>query len=255
VPEWFWSAAHTFTDAVSAAKPVAEVVQSALTSIGIVLGAWWVLKKREHLPRASVTHRVQTAQLTDGKLLVHVETTLANVGQRLLQVQSCLTRLQQVRPLTPDMLELLDQAGNIAAPDQTEASWRVLGEHNHSYGRSVAEVEPGESQTFDYDFGVDSWVEVVEVYSYFGNVSKRRAFPNILKRREIGWNKTTLFDVREQEPKPMPSKPVNVRLQEQLPPKPSTDTITDVRQLPLKVATPAVEKAKTATPPQSKERK
>jgi hypothetical protein len=84
----YWGAAWIFVGSIDAAKPYVEVVQSALTSIGIVLGAWCVLRKREHFPAASVAHHVERVPLDDGKLLLHVQTTISNVGQRLITLQS-----------------------------------------------------------------------------------------------------------------------------------------------------------------------
>jgi hypothetical protein len=243
----FWGAAYWFGELMRAASPVAEVVQSIITSIAILIGAWWVIQQRERYPRATVTHAVQCIPLAEGKSLVHIETTLSNVGKVLIQLESCATHLLQVRPLDPDLARLLHSSGRLVEPNEREAKWQSLDAHAKAYQREDAEIEPGEFQTFEDDFTIDSSVEVVEVYSYFRNISKRRT---ILRRGrgEIGWNRTTLVNVSQDkgaltmsdESQRENTKAVTDYDKRQLTPKLPTPTQTPKPggQLPPKTITP-----------------
>jgi len=49
------------------------------------------------------------------------------------------------------------------------------------------ELEPGETEQIDFDFIIPP-LEVIEVYSHVNNEQKRK--------KEIGWNLTTVKDIR-----------------------------------------------------------
>ncbi len=219
-------------------QTVPATVQAILTAVAVLLGGWWVLRKREHFPAACLTHVIESARLTDEKRLVHVTAVLTNVGHRLVQVERCWTRIQQVRPLPPEISEQLRSRAKLVQPGEREAAWPTLDEHDSTHQKGEAEIEPGESEEWAYDFVVDLAVELVEVYTYVRNAAKRRSF-FVFKRGEIGWSKTTLFHLQGEESNPM-AKPISASLGEEGPVPGTSGTVTEVRQLPPKAATPAV---------------
>jgi hypothetical protein len=230
-------------------KPVADLVQVTLTCLGILVGSWWVLRKREQFPRATISLRIQRIALIEGKYLVRVETTVANVGQVMICLQNCQVRLQQIRPFDPSIL--INPDGTLVRCGR-EGAWPTIDELHCKFEEKEAEIEPGESQSFEHDFLVDSAVEAIQAYSYFQNIEK--------KGREIGWNSTTVsaFCKRGDEmPEQTESKPQTGTVERQLAPKPSTALVTPlvsptpvnpnvIVQLPPKPATPVIQPKKSS---------
>ena len=71
---------------------------------------------------------------------------------------------------------------------ESEIEWPLLGEVDLSGEEQKCEIEPGEKEEFDFDFVIGSEIESVVIYSYLKNRKKGR--------KQIGWNKTTIYDIR-----------------------------------------------------------
>lgn len=181
---------------LSRVKDVAEIVKSAFTVLGLVVGGVWTyllfVRKRERYPRAKITHSVTHYDLPGGDRLLHVVSSVTNVGGVLLSLVSGVTRVQQMLPAPDEFVRIVGEGDDPVRNGGTEYPWPSLGERRTHWEKSPRELEPGESEEIHYDFVIDSEATTVEVYSYFKNSAKRR--------REIGWNLTTLYDLKRAGP-------------------------------------------------------
>ena len=68
------------------------------------------------------------------------------------------------------------------------------------------EIEPGESDEICFDYLIDTGVEIINIYSYFSNFKKKSMFRifnrfhicrRVLKKRDIGWQITTIYNLKE----------------------------------------------------------
>lgn len=171
-------------------KDIAAGIESIVTAIGIIVGGYWsymlFVKQRQKYPRAVITHKIIHKSISDGKVLLNVCATISNIGGVLLSLDHIQTRVQQIRPLHPDILEKIQQ-GVPTEKDESEIHWPYLATRESNLNVNDYEVEPKEDDKFYYDFVLDSNVQTVEVYSYIRNVAKGG--------REIGWNLTTIYDL------------------------------------------------------------
>jgi hypothetical protein len=81
-------------------------------------------------------------------------------------------------------LEWVEGRLNIEGRRETEGDWPLVKEVKFTAG--IEEIEPGESDTLHIDFIVGEDLKTVQVYSHVSNAGKKT----------IGWNHTTLDDVR-----------------------------------------------------------
>lgn len=167
----------------SLAKTIAEVVKEVLTSVALVLGGYWFLWRRDPFPRASVSIAVEEILLDSDHRLLHVETTLTNVGKTLIEVRKARGWVQRMLPLEANLQAEL--RGEVLIRNENgEIPWpRASDMQDHSWGRGRCRIEPGESEIFRWEYVIDATIQVVLVYAYIENADTKR-------RREIGWSRT-----------------------------------------------------------------
>jgi len=206
-------------------KDIIDIVQSLVTILAICGGAFLYYQRRRRFPRTKITHQVADKLISPDRVLLRVVITVSNQGEVLLSLESGFVGVQQVSPCPQTLLDSIGKSGDIVKEGKHEAAWDTLAEREITFSRREREIEPGEEEEFNFDFLIDADVKTVIVYSYFKNESK--------KRREIGWNKTTLYDLStscEQSPEevdmsqdrpqtPPPQPPPPKREERQAPPR------------------------------------
>ena len=165
---------------------------STVTIIAIVVAGIWTyllfVRKRQRYPRADITHQVEHWPISDGKTLLRVVVNISNKGEILLSLVSGFTRVQQMMPWSPELLESIKLNKEFVKEGQAEVEWPLLRERNLAFEQGEREIEPGETDELAFDFIIESKVQVVVLYSYLKNRRKRKP--------EIGWNTTSIYDLR-----------------------------------------------------------
>jgi len=159
-------------------KDAASTLQSVATIVALLVGAWWVLRRRRTYPRANFKHIVSHVPLNDDTYLVRLTVTVENIGDVLLRLEESLVGIQQVIPV-PEHLRpaLLDK--------KPEIEWPFIDARRRNRGGS--EIESGESAAFDFELFVPRTIRFVVIYSYFRNITKPKA---------QGWNTSTLYELQ-----------------------------------------------------------
>jgi hypothetical protein len=170
-------------------------VQACATVIAIIVGGVWsymlFVQKRQRYPRANIEHRITHRSIPDNKLLLHVAVTVRNTGDVLLSLVSGQTRIQQILPLSLELLDPISKGRDPVKAGDREILWPLIKLRKQKWREQECEIEPGESDEFHYDFILDAEVQTIEVYSYFKNAKK--------PGREIGWGWTTIYDLGESD--------------------------------------------------------
>ena len=177
-------------------KSVLDVLDIPIKWVALAVGAVWTynlfVKKRSKYPKADLQLSARCWLLSEKSRLVRVTVVALNRGDVLLNLQSCRVWIQQVRPLAPQLAELLARTGGVAVIGQREAEWPLVAEKEVTLPQGSCEIEPGESQQLYFDLVLTSPLETAIVYAYAKNEAKRN--------REIGWDAQTVLDVNEHEP-------------------------------------------------------
>jgi hypothetical protein len=178
---------------VEAAQSILSLVQSALTSLAIVVGGVWgyflFWRRRQSYPRATLDFHWTTALLPGGKRLLHVGLQILNQSDVLLPLRYAELRVRQVVPIPNDLGTLLKKDLDPIPEGSTELPWPAIVGREWRQKPGAFELEPGESDSLHADFVVEDSVQVVELYAFVENPRKQRS--------GLGWTKTVLHTFAE----------------------------------------------------------
>lgn len=179
-----------------------SIAESIVKIAGYAAGGAWALfaflRRRERFPRASVKQRCTRLPLDAERVIVRIELTVTNVGETLLRIRSLTSWLQQISPLPS-----VGNGAFIPKPSSAnpEIEWPIYMDYFHFFGVGEREVEPAESETFQFDYIVPSSVEIVQAYSYITNPLKWFTRLRRMNRpKEIGWSCTDIFALQQSDP-------------------------------------------------------
>ena len=184
------------------AKDFASVLQSFGILIGIFIGGWWTyrlfVQNRQKYPRANLSHKISYVKLPNNKIYLQIKVIIANVGNVLICIESGFSRISQILPLAREFNNLNNS--------EREIEWPMLEKKEANEIKQNCEIEPGESDEICFDYLIDTGVEIINIYSYFSNFKKKSMFRifnrfhicrRVLKKRDIGWQITTIYNLKE----------------------------------------------------------
>jgi len=180
---------------LSQAERIANIVEALATVVALGLGGvwsyWLFVKRRQRHPHAAVEHRIAHRFIGEGKVLLHVDVRITNIGQVLMSPMQSVTRIQRVLPLPSHVAEAIRNGRDPVPEGETEVEWELLDEHKERFERGACEIEPGESQDVSHDFILDTGLQTVEVYSYVLTEEDRET--------GLAWDMITLYDLSEED--------------------------------------------------------
>jgi hypothetical protein len=164
---------------------------NCVTIIAIGVGGFWAyylfIKNRQEYPRAEVKHKLIQKHLDYGKILLHVEVEVVNLGEVLISLESGEVRLLQVLPVQEEIEKAIQSDEDPVGKGKYELDWCLLAERKLFYKETSCEIEPKESDKFHFDFVIKNDIQTVEIYSHFKNQRK--------KDKKLGWDCTSLHDI------------------------------------------------------------
>jgi hypothetical protein len=166
------------------AKDAAGTLQSVATIAALLVGAWWVLRRRRTYPRANFTHVVTHVFLNSDVRLLRIAVGIENIGDVLLRLEKSFVGVQQVVPVPDEIRPALDARTALVGSTTSEIEWPFIDARQNDW--SGSEIEPGESAAFHFELFAQRGVRCVLVYSYFRNITK----PG-----DQGWNTSTLYEI------------------------------------------------------------
>jgi len=188
-----------------------EVIANAATAAAVFIGGLWAYRRffreRTRWPRADLTLTVTQRRLDPRTILANVKVTIRNDGRGLMELAKIRVDLHHVLPLESEMREKIDAYAHFQE-NGVEASWRLIKRHKQVWGSSPPiwpvrvftktpkrpELEPGESDTYGFDFFIPATTEAAFVYAYVGNLAKKGG------KHELGWSLTEYFDINTPAP-------------------------------------------------------
>jgi hypothetical protein len=170
------------------AQAWADVVSKAATIVAMVVAGFWTwllyVRQRLRFPRAQVDIAVDHAELVTDKRLVHIAIRIVNVGTVVLKPQFAEARVRQVVPVVRAIAATFRAGCDPIPQGKEELEWPVIVSRKWS---PACEIEPGESDTLHTDFVLESEVQLIQVYTFVGNPTK--------KQKDFGWSHTTFVSL------------------------------------------------------------
>lgn len=169
-----------------------DIAANVATAIALLVGGLWAymrfVRERSRWPQADVELAFTQHRLNKEFVLVNVAVQIRNSGHGLMQLARLRLDLYRVTPLDKEMPKKI-RAGDQYEKTGAEAMWPEIKQLERTWQGQKAELEPGESDDFGFDFFVDPSTEVVLAYAFVENVKKRRG------RRSLGWFATAFHDM------------------------------------------------------------
>lgn len=176
-------------------KEWAEITQSVFTSAALIIGGIWTyllfVKNRLNYPKAEITHEISHHQLDEKQGLLHLIVRVENIGDNLIELDTTRSWIEQIIPVPETVKEKMD-GENLIEENNTEIEWPCAyggSTIEKKWGKKEAEIEPGETEFYHFEFILDGSLSLIKIYSYIKNKKKIR------KNGEIGWSKTTLYNL------------------------------------------------------------
>jgi hypothetical protein len=174
---------------ISSLKDSITVIQSCVTIVAVISGAVWYFLRRKRYPRANISQEVIHRKITNEQILVHVTTTVTNIGEVRLEINDGYSRLRVIGPKFDPIIE--EKLKNHQDPHEgslTFLNWPLDKELKLNGDDGYQDVEPGESGDYYFDFVIENKdkYEVIIIETMLQNNMKPKIF----------WHKSTVYDIK-----------------------------------------------------------
>lgn len=167
---------------------IAQFLESIITITAIIIGGLWTyllfIHNRQKFPRANIRQEISNFTLNENYNILHLNLVIENLGNVLIEIREIEVRVKQVLPIQESMKPLISEKMNIE--NIPEIDWPELTKKKNDLEKNLYEVEPGETDSLSYDFVIDKYLELVEIYSHVINIKKKK---------EIGWTCTDYHEI------------------------------------------------------------
>lgn len=209
--------------AVSDIKDYAEIAKNIAQITALLVAGLWTyrlfVKQRLEYPYVESECQFKHFLLTDGKLCLSVIMKLKNVGQVLLEIERGWICVEQVRPLSEELSDLVKEADQrdikkrtvkgLFKGDTQHINWPEVGavefdesgkpDKPDAKNGPAMRIEPGETEVLAYEFVLESTVKTVKVTGYFENKYVENRWRSVVL---TNWRRFVNFLLRRASPKP-----------------------------------------------------
>jgi hypothetical protein len=188
--------------------PTIETIQSTSETlriyveiIAIIIAGLWsfrlFIKNREDYPVAEVNHAISHWNLGNNHVYLSLLVTIKNCGKVLIQLDSGMIIVQQILPLLDELKGLIQESSDEDISDgksklfhekNSQIAWREIGCREPKWKMEEVNIEPGESEEFQYDFILKEDILSIRIKTYFKNIKYINS--------NIGWRKTTSYNLK-----------------------------------------------------------
>jgi hypothetical protein len=162
---------------------ITSIVASIITSLGILAGLWWFMRRGEKISRANISHKINFIKLDNKITYVGVSVIIDNVGR----VAICPT-VEQTNGSVVTIEELSPYLKNNQESQKNSPEYKLVFLGGRTFPANLS-IEAGESQTIMFDFIIQNSTKSIKVYSYIVNGQSDE------KDNSMGWNNTTVHEV------------------------------------------------------------
>lgn len=174
-------------------KTIADIIQSAVTSIAIFAGGVWTyflfVRNRLDYPKVIIKIEPQEVPLPKKKRLIHAKVNIKNVSKVILRSTNAELRLRYVVPLTSDIEAIVNNGYDPVLEGNTEIQWPMVVGREWIWKEGEFEIEPDEDGSLHADYIINDDISVVEFYFFIENA----------KKKQLGWSSTLIYELKKKE--------------------------------------------------------
>lgn len=171
-------------------KDLFSIIQTALTSVGIVVGGFWTyclfVRQRLSFPKVDIKLFIQDKIIFEGTRFIHAEIKLSNLGTVILKSDYSELRLRKILPIPDEIEPDIKKGLDPVLEGKTEIEWPLIVGREWKWNEKDFEIEPGESDSLHADYIIESDIKLSEFYFYLRNAKK--------KAQNIGWTLTKIHE-------------------------------------------------------------
>ena len=200
-------------------------LESLATIIAILAAGYWTyilyIKQRLSYPRINIELSEYKTSISHDYWLLHTFLKIKNTGSVLFRAKDVEVRIRKVLPIAAKILDDAKRGKDPILENKTELDWVPMWKREWKSGKEWdCEIEPGEQDTLHADFIINANVEVVQIYVYVRNESKK----------ELGWSEVRFTNCTptDTEAKMTDDKKAS---QEEIPPRQQTQHKPDLQHI------------------------
>lgn len=179
---------------IDSAKSISDIVANIVTASAVIVGAVWAywrfVRERNRWPRATMELVISHLPISPEKFAVNVKVKVHNAGSGLMRLERLRVDLYRVLPATERVKREIDN-DEIVPEGAVGAKWPPIDQRKQAWTHDAPELEPSENDEFSCDFFIPSTDEVIFIYAYLKNVTKKQA------NHELGWTVTSFYGLTE----------------------------------------------------------
>jgi hypothetical protein len=147
-------------------KNISDIGSNVVTALALAIGGTWAywafLRERTRWPRANVELVFAERPLDGWTLLLNIGVKVKNEGRGRMDLSQLRVDVYKVLPYDEEMQSKV-KCGNQYAGDDVDATWPFVDKREKDCSGGKAELEPGETDQFNFDFFIDPAIETVSV--------------------------------------------------------------------------------------------
>ena len=170
------------------------VVETAVTLVAIALGGVFAFYRlevfRDFQPHLTITQEISHRRIGDRYVHISVVARLTNSSKVVVEIRNALFRMQQISPFSDAEVEQLFVSFESNPNEEKYVQFPTVVEFNRKWVRDEFVIEPGETESENYEFIVADDFDAVQVTAFFTD--------QILiteQHTERGWLAISVYDV------------------------------------------------------------
>jgi hypothetical protein len=161
----------------------AKLIQSILTSAGIIAAGCLFYFQSEFSLKANIKQTIAHEKINDEWIWVHISAEISNIGKRRLDIGNGRAILYTILPLDINSIKQIEEIKPLI---EHPIAWPALRD---SVQKINKHIYPGETDTIYYEFVVPSFTKTIEIHTFFSETSGKQE----------GWNKVTVYDLEKRK--------------------------------------------------------
>ena len=130
-----------------------STIQAIVTTIAVIIGGIWTyllfIEHREIAPRVNISHKIQSADITENITWLHIESRINNIGKTRVTLSNGQVRLQLIKPLADSIQKKIDLGKSIFDSPNNIVLWPLI--KKRQFDREII-LEPGEVDIIPIEF-------------------------------------------------------------------------------------------------------
>ncbi len=169
-------------------EQISNGIESIATVLALGIGGYWTyinfIRTRSGKQRAKTKHLAEHWEIED-KYVLRIALHIENLSRVLIPIEEGYVEIMQIFPVS-EQLSRQFAAGEDLKPVENLGTyqWNKPSIKKIAFEPQAYEIEPGESDTFHFEFIVEKKCQVIQIKSHI---------QDMIDKRNIGWNHLSTY--------------------------------------------------------------